>query len=214
MPEVSGTETGCLKAGLRPRWNVALLAAGLLETALWYWITYFFNQLGSALPQLTSFVQQQTGLCSATGPLCEFPGVRAGEEEVRRVSDALSMFHVMSVLWLDHPHTLGRASQRLTWGRHVPVKDRAARAVAPHLCWHADWMWCLLHLQYLLQLMSWRRHPLMPPCCLLLVSPITHHWTLCPAVLGVLVSETGIICWSVSPLLRMSTHFIQSGMHL
>lgn len=63
MPEVSGTETGCLKAGLGPRWNTSLLAAGVLERALWYRIAYFFNQLGSSLPQLTSFTGQRAGPC-------------------------------------------------------------------------------------------------------------------------------------------------------
>lgn len=168
MPEVSGTEMGCLKAGLRPKWNTSLLAAGVLETALWYWITYFFNRLGSSLPRLTSFIGQQAGPCSAAGAAGASrvpPHVRAGGEELCRVNDAFSMFDAMSDVRLGHcMHTTGGASQYLAQGSCMPVKDRAKPAVAPQFRWCASWKWCPVELRCPPRLTSWSRHPPMPPC--------------------------------------------------
>lgn len=70
MPEVSGTETGCLKAGLRPRWNTSLLAAGVLEAALWYWITFFFFFFHVVNPIRTS----ADLVCWVAGSGCSAPG--------------------------------------------------------------------------------------------------------------------------------------------
>lgn len=166
MPEVSGTETGCLKAGLRPKWNTSLLAAGVLETALWYWITYFFNRLGSSLPRLTSFVGQWAGPCSAAGASHVPPCVRAGGQEVCGVSGALRMFDAMSVVQLGHGlRTTGGTSQYLAWGSHMPVKHRAKPAVTPQFHWCANWKWCPLDVRCPPWLASWRRHPPMPLCC-------------------------------------------------
>lgn len=147
MPEVSGTETGCLKAGLRPRWNTSLLAAGVLEAALWYWITYFFfTWLVPSVPQLTSFVGWRARPSGPAGPSwsegrrcmrwnagacmkCGCMQWNAGACSI------LGMFGVV-LLSEDGLDTWGGASQCLAQGSHMPAKDTA---LGPHLLWCADW---------------------------------------------------------------------------
>lgn len=138
MPEVSGTETGCLKAGLGPRWNASLLAAGVLERALWYRIAYFFNQLGSSLPQLTSFTGQWAGPCPILScRVSEHPywcGRRRKKTCAEEQCSPCLWWH-----WLEHAHVPGRASPAER-AQNLPLSEIAPSLLTMHAGNDACWL--------------------------------------------------------------------------
>lgn len=152
MPEVSGTETGCLKAGLRPRWNTSLLAAGVLEAALWYWraFIYLFYFFHVVVPIRTS----ADLLCCGAG---RGPCRRAGGQEGARA--AISSCSVLSPLghglcsWGGAKHRALRPTsssvKMVPSGSVVPAPlgspEMSPRALCCHLrpcrAWPCRWQW-------------------------------------------------------------------------